>query len=492
MSNMGDLVRNPNSAEDFLKFIGYETGSFLQEVTTQLGSFIENGFLKNLFDKGPQATDKAQLLVDMFGECANPNNFSEQAKATNIQPTTLALIFSIALYTSSRSWDYFAARAYRVYGDMGDDTESECPSESDELFASTSSSNVNTTPNPVLETPPILPDVEMTPVDQTVTPETSRKKDKQKARVTDDKQVKNQSTTANPGAQTSARLKPRRGLGNKSATEPEATQILTGFKETDELREQVRDIIVYDIPYTWDVEKILGELTLWGNTIKLSVKRQHKYQTLRVKIVLNSFTLPQFDKFWTTDLGGIPVRWFPASWNLRERKQREKFQAVIHDIPEEMTMATLWNDRKPTAFLTSCGASAFKIIQTSKGKRKLVGYFENWEATLRALDTPQVFLTLGKELKWCQHSVPTLKKKQHKPKAKDTPNKKSGNTGHSSDDNQSKKKDKISSTKHAKNDNQLKNPNSQKKAKKSSKSKGRNNSYNKVLAEILNLLRKLD
>ncbi|CAB4407282.1 unnamed protein product [Rhizophagus irregularis] len=462
MSNMGDLVRNPNSAEDFLKFIGYETGSFLQEVTTQLGSFIENGFLKNLFDKGPQATDKAQLLVDMFGECANPNNFSEQAKATNIQPTTLALIFSIALYTSSRSWDNFAARAYRVYGDMGDDTESECPSESDELFASTSSSNVNTTPNPVLETPPILPDVEMTPVDQTVSPETSRKKDKQKARVTDDKQVKNQSTTANPGAQTSARLKPRRGLGNKSATETEATQILTGFKETDELREQ------------------------------LSVKRQHKYQTLRVKIVLNSFTLPQFNKFWTTDLGGIPVRWFPASWTLRERKQREKFQAVIHDIPEEMTMATLWNDRKPTTFLTSCGASAFKIIQTSKGKRKLVGYFENWEATLKALDTPQVFLTIGKELKWCQHSVPTLKKKQHKPKTKNTPNKKSGNTGQSSNGNQSKKKDQKSSTKHAKDDNQLKLPNSQKKAKKSSKSKGRNDGNTKVLAEILQLLRKLN
>ncbi|PKK56223.1 hypothetical protein RhiirC2_800487 [Rhizophagus irregularis] len=82
-----------------------------------------------------------------------------------------------------------------------------------------------------------------------------------------------------------------------------------------------------------------------GNTIKLSVKRQYKYQILRVKIVLNSFTLPQFNKFWTTDLGGIPVRWFSASWTFCERKQQEKFQAVIHDILEEMTIATLWNDR---------------------------------------------------------------------------------------------------------------------------------------------------
>ena len=67
------------------------------------------------------------------------------------------------------------------------------------------------TPNPVDDTPPILPDVEMTPVDQPVIPENSRKKDKQKARVTDDKQIKNQSTMANPGAQTSVK-KPRRGL----------------------------------------------------------------------------------------------------------------------------------------------------------------------------------------------------------------------------------------------------------------------------------------
>ncbi|CAB4410492.1 unnamed protein product [Rhizophagus irregularis] len=117
-------------------------------------------------------------------------------------------------------------------------------------------------------------------------------------------------------------------------------------------------------------------------------------------------------------------------------------------------MATLWNDHKPTLFLTSCGASAFKIIQTNK------------------------------ELKWCQHSVSTLKKKQHKPKAKNTPNKKSGNTGQSSN--------KKSSTKLAKDDNQLKNPNSQKKAKNSSKSKGRNKGNNEVLAEILNLLRSLD
>ncbi|PKK61462.1 hypothetical protein RhiirC2_760692, partial [Rhizophagus irregularis] len=82
-------------------------------------------------------------------------------------------------------------------------------------------------------------------------------------------------------------------------------------------------------------------------------------------------------------------------------------------------MATLWMDRKPNEFLMKCGASSFKIIQTSKGRRKLVAYFENWETTLRALDTPQFFVSDGKELKWSQRKL----------KTKNTPDtKKSGKT----------------------------------------------------------------
>ncbi|CAB4404631.1 unnamed protein product [Rhizophagus irregularis] len=117
-------------------------------------------------------------------------------------------------------------------------------------------------------------------------------------------------------------------------------------------------------------------------------------------------------------------------------------------------MATLWTDRKPC-----------KIIQTSKGRRKLVGYFENWETTLRALDTPQVFVAM----------------------TKNTPDKKK------SASNQSKKKDNSKSSKKvSENNNQVKkNPNTKKKAKNSSKKKGRNKDNKEVLAEILTLLQKL-
>ncbi|RGB35338.1 hypothetical protein C1646_699806 [Rhizophagus diaphanus] len=115
----------------------------------------------------------------------------------------------------------------------------------------------------------------------------------------------------------------------------------------------------------------------------------------------------------------------------------------------------------------TCGASSFKIIQTSKGRRKLV-----------ALDTPQVFLPEAQ---------------QKKLKAQNTLNaKKSGKTGKVSDSNQPKKKNKQQSlTKAPKNNNQLKKPEVQKKAKNTSKNKGGNKDNKEVLAEILSLLQKL-
>ncbi|PKY28315.1 hypothetical protein RhiirB3_444412 [Rhizophagus irregularis] len=108
MSDIGDLIRNKNNTEDFLKFISYNGYQYLHEVTAELS------------------------IGDEY---------------------TTSLIFSIVLYASSKSWDKFATRAYTLYSDMGDDTESECPSADEELFTSTSSSNTITTPNLVLEMP---------------------------------------------------------------------------------------------------------------------------------------------------------------------------------------------------------------------------------------------------------------------------------------------------------------------------------------------------
>jgi hypothetical protein len=65
----------------------------------------------------------------------------------------------------------------------------------------------------------------------------------------------------------------------------------------------------------------MNELTLWGKTLSISIKTQKKYHSLRVRIELNSFKAAAFDrKDWTTNLGGIPVRWFlPPGCSRKEK-----------------------------------------------------------------------------------------------------------------------------------------------------------------------------
>jgi hypothetical protein len=67
------------------------------------------------------------------------------------------------------------------------------------------------------------------------------------------------------------------------------------------------------------------------------------------------------------------------------------------DIPESMTLETLWLDRKPTQFLAQTGGQAFKIVQTGKGK--------NWQSlhtllSLRSSLENDVF-------QWTRHTPPS-------------------------------------------------------------------------------------
>ncbi|PKC76163.1 hypothetical protein RhiirA1_447923 [Rhizophagus irregularis] len=78
--------------EPTVEFVSEYNFIFYQTIIHHLSSFVEDGFLKNLFEKNLSvAKDKTQLLIEKFGEAANPMNFTSQAKATNIQPTTLSL-----------------------------------------------------------------------------------------------------------------------------------------------------------------------------------------------------------------------------------------------------------------------------------------------------------------------------------------------------------------------------------------------------------------
>ncbi|RGB23754.1 hypothetical protein C1646_774045 [Rhizophagus diaphanus] len=227
------------------------------------------------------------------------------------------------------------------------------------------------------------------------------------------------------------------------------THILTGYTPLEDEQQRIHEIVVYDIPYTWSPEHILAELKLWENTIEVSIKRQH-------------------------------------NWNLHERKQREKFQAVIHDIPEEMTISTLWADHAPTDFLRTSYARSFKIIQTGKGKRKLMAYFENWETVRSVIENPQVFPPNGKELKWCRYSSPNLNKSRKTQgipdRNKEVPNNRLSKKSPKTQPEASKMNSKLTKFR-------LQKHNSNNRLNK--KRKGGSDSNKEVLAKILELLQKL-
>ncbi|GES86323.1 hypothetical protein GLOIN_2v1871772 [Rhizophagus clarus] len=190
----------------------------------------------------------------------------------------------------------------------------------------------------------------------------------------------------------------------------EAAQVITGYQAPSGCQ-FVRDILIYDVPAKWDNYELLSHLSTWGNVISISTKRQRKYKTVRCKLVISEFFW-NYKAQWMAPLAGIPTRWFPATWNLAERKERERFQAVIYDPPESMNTASLTASQHLT-FLSELNIKMFKEIKFPDGSRKIVGYFETWEHLQKCISN--LTLWYGKNVSWCKHTTILKKTKKISP-----------------------------------------------------------------------------
>ena len=145
-----------------------------------------------------------------------------------------------------------------------------------------------------------------------------------------------------------------------------------------------------------------------------------------------------------------------------------------------MTLATLLKDNRPHSLLSAIkGLKSFKIIQTARGERKLIGYFEKWVDMREALDKQ---LTWEEQiLSWNRHTPPKQPTRSH-----------GSNTDKNQRTSRSQKTEKTQpnskNSKKKPDETKSKKPEEQKKNK---KDKSRSGSRSKVLAEILDLLRKL-
>ncbi|GBB83984.1 hypothetical protein RclHR1_10630002 [Rhizophagus clarus] len=174
----------------------------------------------------------------------------------------------------------------------------------------------------------------------------------------------------------------------RKVVENEASTVITGYLPANNSQAFIRDIIVYDIPAKWNNYTTINALFAWEKIISMTVKRQKKYKTLRVKLEISQF-FKNYEQHWMALLMGFPVRWFSASWSLQEQKKRERYQAAVLNPPESMTMATLVHkDNK--AYLISHNINMFKEVKLPDGKRKIIGYLSNWDDLYRLINTLNV------------------------------------------------------------------------------------------------------
>ena len=153
----------------------------------------------------------------------------------------------------------------------------------------------------------------------------------------------------------------------------------------------------------------MEEFKAWGHVISMTVKPQKKYQTVRIKIEIADHMRQAVNvSVWTAYLNTTPVRIFPASWNLRDRKERSRFQAAAYNIPESLTAEALYDVMNGShALLQESRAKAFKIIKQNDGTRKLIFYLATWEDLERLINRTSTWQ--GNEIHWCRHVTPTLK-----------------------------------------------------------------------------------
>ena len=143
-----------------------------------------------------------------------------------------------------------------------------------------------------------------------------------------------------------------------------------------------------------------------------------------------------------------------------------------------MTIAALWKDHRPHSFLSAIkGLKSFKIIQTARGDRKLIGYFEKWVDMRSALDNQYVWEQTN--LSWSRYEPLTQ------------PTRSRGNNTNKNQERTSRSPRTDKNQQNSKNSNKKPKETKSDKPKKQKKDKSRKESRSKVLAEILDLLRKI-
>ncbi|PKY55908.1 hypothetical protein RhiirA4_475747 [Rhizophagus irregularis] len=160
----------------------------------------------------------------------------------------------------------------------------------------------------------------------------------------------------------------------------------------DTQKGQVRTIMIYDIPTAWSHDVILNKLKSWGQVLEISFKPQHKYQSVWTKMILRLIIDTEFVmRTWSQKLDDFSVRWYPGHWKLKDRKERERFQAKIL-IPPDSTdndIKNYWNGMSFEDFVLKKLKTKSGTMITDKGQRYVIVYFESQKDLHAAMEISQ-------------------------------------------------------------------------------------------------------
>ncbi|RIA94192.1 hypothetical protein C1645_818372 [Glomus cerebriforme] len=218
----------------------------------------------------------------------------------------------------------------------------------------------------------------------------------------------------NPKPQSTEEVrKPDESLKKKKQKKQDFTSyIITGHTVPPKLKDNIRDIILYDIPGNWDAKKITEAINKHlGLLIKATLRKQGKYYSVRASVVLRTKRIEELKiyQMWQTTLEGTIVSWFLGNWTLGMRKERLNYQAVIKNLADDLTEEKFFKEADIS--INNCFKS-IKIVKDNKGKRKLIGFFEK---QANVITTCQHSFTIDNvEYKWTRDDYRQRQEKKKK------------------------------------------------------------------------------
>ncbi|GES89289.1 hypothetical protein GLOIN_2v1473242 [Rhizophagus clarus] len=225
----------------------------------------------------------------------------------------------------------------------------------------------------------LAPQLHITKVDQPKT-DSSTKKDKKKRKKKKSRQ--NQSQEADQ----MTKPIPSSSSLNPPILEESPPPLFSTLEKGKTLgrKDKLTDIYVEQLRHP-------AALIVMSRVISIQVKRQKKYKTVRCKFEMNELFMEyNTNKSWMAPLNALPVRWFPALWSLKERKERERYQVVIEQPPEDMNTTTLAL-KENISSLIQRDIRMFKEVKLPDGSRKIIGYLSTWDNMKECIDTPMVW-----------------------------------------------------------------------------------------------------